>query len=509
MATGNPTQAIQTNFGAIVQQGASTFAQNAERKRVQAERDYQKQLQFEDRYGIDESLFNLEDTEFRTVNDTTTEALSMARDRYYDVYKALQKDPTNLDLKKRLGKIKNSVTNIGMSHQKMQALGEDYLKKIQNDEISGVDEEDWQTKLEAADEGRVAINYDADDNMQFLFYDKDGKLADVKGYKELLSGSLVNKIDVDTEVNELVKNIGGFKQSTVEGEYIRTQNVYGEAQQTQVNEWLDSQLKDDDVMADMLNQVTGGESKKKEGFTEEEYNKVKGYVERQVQGKYKGEDTLSANQVALTNKRIAADREKTKAGKGSVSLSPSVDSDGQPLIDKDNNVEFSVSRKKSDGSNVPIEIKTDNSDIFVSTIKRDYNGRLSVEGNQRVKLAGTYKSRDEALKSAKEEFKGKSLRRITESATSKGTYYAVTEYSDSDETLINAVADQIGEGDYEQLRDKLDASFQERFNANYEPFISMPVPEITPQQRNPASIQDLTDEQKQAARAKIDSLRKQ
>lgn len=119
-------------------------------------------------------------------------------------------------------------------------------------------------------------------------------------------------------------------------------------------------------------------------------------------------------------------------------------------------------------------------------------------------MAGTYGSRDEAQKAAEQEFSR--LKRIHQDKANKGTYYAVTEYSDSDETLINAVADQIGEGDYEQLRDKLDASFQERFNAGYEPFISMPVPEITPQQRKPAAIQDLTDEQRKAARAKIDSL---
>ena len=90
-----PTQAVSTNFGDIMRQG------QAEARAVRSERRLEQQLvdkrrkEFKDEWGIDEDLFNLDDTEFRTVNDATTEALHKYRDRYYDVYKQLEKEPVS------------------------------------------------------------------------------------------------------------------------------------------------------------------------------------------------------------------------------------------------------------------------------------------------------------------------------------------------------------------------------------------------------------------------------
>ena len=161
MAVAQSTQAIQTNFGDIVQRGVAGYQRAQALEDARQQREYDRQLEFEDRYGLDESLFQLEDTEFRTLNDATTEALAQARDRYYDVYKALQKDPTNVDLKKRLGKVRNFVTTMGQSHQKMMEMGQNYLQKVQEGKISGVDEDNWREQLEAYDEGRVRVMMDA------------------------------------------------------------------------------------------------------------------------------------------------------------------------------------------------------------------------------------------------------------------------------------------------------------------------------------------------------------
>lgn len=477
MAVAQPTQATQTNFGDIVQRGVSNYqrAQAFEDQRRQAEID--RQNEFEDRYGLDESLFQLEDTEFRTVNDATTEALAQARDRYYDVYKALQKDPTNVDLKKRLGKIRNFVTTIGASHEKMAAMGEEYLKKVQEGTISGVDEENWREQIEAYDNGRIRVMMDADDNAQFVFYGDDGQIKNAVKYTELLRGNLLDKVDIRSEVSELVKGLGGYEKDTPDGMYIRTQKGYGIDQRNAANQWIDAQLEDEATMADLLNQVDG--SKKREGFTEDEYNKVRQYLQTEIEGRYVQSETMKPDQAKITQYRVNNSGTQT-ALKGNVRLSPSKDADNQPLIDANNNVEFSVSRRNSTGAYEPIEIKTDNSDIFISTVKRDYEGRLYVEGSQRVKMEGSYKSPEEARKAANSQYSG--LRRIIEDKDKRGSYYAIIDYNSSDETLINNLANQTNFGDYEGLRNEMDNIFYNTFDSDYEPFISMDVPTFENQQ---------------------------
>lgn len=492
MAVTQTTQASGTNFGDIVQRGVAGVQRAQAMEDARREREYQRQLEFEDRYGLPEELLTLEDSGLRTVDDVTTEAMSQARDRYYKVYKELQKDPTNVDLKKRLARIKSTVGTLGMNHQKMVELGQKYVEMLANDQVSGVDEEDIRQMISGYDRGDVKVHFDENDQLEYLFYDENGQLVNRKKYTELARRDITPKMNVDQEVNELVKGLGGFEKDTPDGIYIRTTKGYGVPQIEAANQWIDAQMEDESRMADLLYQATNGEVVKREGFTEEDRNAVTEYLQTAIKGRFTESDTLKPDTAKAARYRVNS-QGATGGEKGEIRITAAQDSDGQPLIDQKNNVEFNVSRRTSSGAYEPIEIKTDNSDIFISTIKRDYQGRLVAEGNQRVKMSGTYDSREKAEQAAQAKY-GSFLGHVVEDKQS-GSYYAVIPYEESDETLINTLGNQLGLGGYTEMRDKLDEVFEAKFNAGYEPFISAPLPQVdnnrptgTQQQQQPNSV---------------------
>jgi hypothetical protein len=386
------TQPIQEDFGGIVQQGIGMVQQAQENARLKEEARHKKLLEFEDRYGIPEEKFQLEDTQFRTVNDVTTEALAQARDRYYDVYKALQQDPTNIDLKKRLGKIKNTVTQLGSTHQKFMALGEDYLAKIENDEISGVDEEDWREKLEAADEGRLAVTYDENDNMQILFYDKEGAIGDVMPYKSLLGSSLTKRVDVDDQVDAVVKTLGQDIETKSEGGYLVKRNIFGDRQKNTVSDWIDGQLGTDeaslqtnDVMADLLYQASNGTIKKKENFTEEERQNVKQWLINKVEGKVTQSVERQADPLALARERAATT--PTKDTRRGADLIQVATSGNAPIVESDGGLTFTLGK--------PSAIDATKSDRAVNRIRYNPdNDSIVLEAQNRIKLKDVQEMED-------------------------------------------------------------------------------------------------------------------
>jgi hypothetical protein len=366
----------------------------------------------------------------------------------------------------------------------MVELGQKYVDMLANDQVSGVDEEDIKQMIAGYDRGDVKVHFDENDQLEYLFYDENGQLVNRKKYTELARRDITPKVNVDQEVNELVKGLGGFEKDTPDGIYIRTTKGYGVPQIEAANQWIEAQMEDESRMSDLLYQATNGEVVKRQGFTEEDKEAVSQYLQTAIRGRFTESDTLKPDTAKSARYRVDS-RGATGGEKGDVRITAAQDSDGQPLIDNKNNVEFNVSRRASSGAYEPIEIKTDNSDIFVSTIKRDYDGRLVVEGNQRVKMSGTYDTREEAEQAAEQKYG--SFLRVTEDKQS-GTYYAVIPYEESDETLINALGNQLNLGGYTEMRDKLDEVFQAKFNAGYEPFISAPLPTVD--NNTPASTEE-------------------
>ncbi len=455
----NPTQAANVDFGGIMNQGLQRLDAKKEQERLAAEREEKKRLDFEDRYGIDEELFTLEDTEFRTVNDTATEAVSLYRDRYYDVYQQLQEDPTNLQLKKRLGKIKGSVTKLGQSTTKIKEIGEEYLEMMKNDELSDVDEARWREILESTDEGRVKVQMDADDNMQYLFYDKSGKLQDVMPFKDLVKGTLTKRVDLDKELGDLVKTIGRSVEDTVGGGFITTTDKFGAPQEKFVNDFIDSYLGTDKksleanpVLADLLNQATGGSSKKREGFTEDERQYVKKYLKDRTQSMY-GETTKKKQMAQRSAGRAPTAAELKLPRTSDIQVSVS---NGAPTTDKNGRLVFTLGK--------PIAPDAAKSDRMIGYIKLGKDGSIQVAGEERIKAKG-----EQVSQAQKEIASGKPTNWIEDAMGADGsvTYYRIEPFdedSNGNPALINKIANMYGVKDadgltavlYQRLVDKYD-----------------------------------------------------
>jgi hypothetical protein len=308
-----PTQAIQTDFGDIMNQSLSRADTLRREKKAEDEVLRKEKLaqteKFRDTYGFDEDLMVLQDSEFRTLNDATTQTMHKLRDRYYDVFKQLEQTPNDLEGKKRLGKITSSIKNIRQSYEKMQLMGEDYKKKLAEGKLSGVHEKKWQEILEATDQGTLNIQLDKNDNLQFMFYDKPDKdgnatLGKVMSYKELIQGSLYDKVDIAENIDGIVKSFGENITASIEGGFAVTESELGETNKEIASDMIMGQLEDDAVMADILNQMEG--SMQETDFTDEQRLKVHDEMMKRVEARF----GKKVQKQQLRDDRTSADKTK-------------------------------------------------------------------------------------------------------------------------------------------------------------------------------------------------------
>jgi hypothetical protein len=367
----NPTTAANVDFGAIMNQNLDRLALNQERDRLAAEREAKRNQEFEDKYGINEDQYVLEDTQFRDINDAATEAVSLLRDRRWKVYQELKQNPSD-ENKKRLGKIDNSVKKLSASNQKMAELSETFVTMLENDEISGVDEDRIRNMIESVERGDIKVHLDNDDNMSYLFYDKNKKLQDVTSFGDLMKESPTKRIDLDTELDAIVKAVGTDDIDTVNGRYIKSSNVFGEDQARFVNGEIDAFLGTDErslevnpTLADLLNQATGGSSKKTKNFTEDERQFVKNYLLQQTKDRYS--ESIKLKERQQPRAQSAADAKKPKAADINIAFQGS-----QPTRDSEGNFVFTISK--------PVAVDPTKSDRKIDTIKSDSQGNIIVEG---------------------------------------------------------------------------------------------------------------------------------
>lgn len=351
MAIATTTQAIQTDFGRIAQQGAQQIQQSQLLEEQRQERQYNKMQDLEDRYGIPPEDFTLEDTEFRTLNDVQAEAMSSARDSYFDVYKQLEKDPTNVDLKKKLSRIKGSVASIRAANEKFMTLGEEYLTKLENDEISGVDEDDLFKNLQAIEKGRYKQRFDENGRLQILTYDKDGKLEDTLSYKELINRDVISRVKVDEELDGLMERLGEDNLTTAKGGRLVTTNQFGARQQQAAMDYINSTLgegeetlEENHALADLLYQASGKKTKKRGNFTEEERTQVKEWMMNKIAGRYDNKVTMAADPVWAQQQ--ANYRASNRTSSKEVSADDvKIGSNGEdPMITADGRVFFSIGK---------------------------------------------------------------------------------------------------------------------------------------------------------------------
>lgn len=461
-----PTEAITEDFGGIVQQGIAQINQQRELERQRQQQEQDRLSEFQDKYALPEELLHLDTTEFRSVNDASVEAVAQYRDRYYDVFKQLQNDPTNLQLKKRLSSLKSGIMQLKSVHGKMKGLGEQYLEAVANDQVSEVQAERWRQELEAYDEGKVRVRVNDNDHLELLTYDKEGKLVGVKDYRSLLNDSLMKRNDIHSELDTMAKRLGAEKKTFVEGDYLVTKNVFGDKQKMAAAREIDAYVTNDETMADLYQQLIDNSSRRESGFTDEERASVKGALLQRLEDRYGETVDLQANPVALQRMRAAearAAREQDREDKEGKPDIVAATKNGQPQIDNEGNFVFALTKATA--------IDPAKSDTRIDVLKGTADGMISLEGQGREKVKdvpeGATLEEVRALNNDASIF-------AEQTGPDKVTYYKNVPFSieydpngDNDTTrkVINSFAARAGFTNEDGLRDAMYDAFVKQFGA--------------------------------------------
>tara|TARA_R110000822_G_scaffold36734_12_gene103239 strand:- start:5944 stop:7518 length:1575 start_codon:yes stop_codon:yes gene_type:complete len=471
MATGNPTQAIQTNFGQIAQQGVAQVQQAQALEDQRKEAKYKKMQDLEDRYGIPAEDFMLEDTEFRTLNDVQTEAMSGARDKYYDVFKKLEQDPTNVGLKKQLSRIKGSVGAIQSTHEKFMALGEEYVTKMENDEISGVDEDDLFEKLQAVEKGRYKIRWDDNDRLQVITYDEKGEISDTLNYKELINRDVISKVKVDEDLDKLMERIGEDNLTTAQGGRLVTTNAFGARQEQAAMEHIDSvlgtneaSLNENNALADLLYQQSNGKIKKRGNFTEDERQQVKEWMMNKVRGRYDNKVTMAGDPV-WNQRQANANRSNRSLTKAEMEA-PDSKKLSVSTIGGDTNEPLMRDGKMLFNYNGAIQLDAAKTSTRYDGIQYGADGQIEIIGQKLIKEKGIQTVDDEAVvQKTREEIATKNkvslgsvvAEYIADKAGNKMvTYYVEKPDVTSDPQLVSKYGNILNLGDYKGVQEYLD-----------------------------------------------------
>jgi len=399
----------------------------------------------EDRFGINEDDYVLEGTEFRTVNDAATESVSLLRDEYYNTYKQLQADPTNIELKKKLGKLSNGAKSLKQTNEKFKEIGEQYVTALGEDQISGVDETEWKERLEAYDEGRVKTKLDENGDLNYLFYDKDGSFSDAVSFNDFVKGSLIKKVDIGSEADAFLESIGSTKKDEVTGAFIKTEDVFGARQREQASELVTGFLDSDDIVADVLNQMNG--SRQRSDFTEDQKIQAHNYLVEQIENRY--DETIS-----LKNRPIRQPRAKTASELKQPSTSKlNVATDNGGALLRNGNVVFTYAGG--------LQIDPNKTDRAIDRIQMSPDGQITLFGQDKIKIKGVEGETDAQKVAKKENITLADL--IEETDGNKVTYYKKEPITLKGEVAINKLGNILKVSDEQGLRQVLLDKLAEKF----------------------------------------------
>ena len=309
-----PTQAVTEDFGGMYLDAVQTQKQDEERKRLEEERKQARKDKFSEKYGINEDDYVLPDTEFRTINDVGLEAITQYRDLRYDVEKEFENDPTNMELKKKLGNIDNAAKRLKQATLSIQKVGEKYLKMMDEDKISGLHENKWRDILVGHDTGNMKVKIDQESaNQKYVFYNEKGELAEVQTLKELMDGHIIERVDVDENIDSFMKGIGKYVVDKNTGGYIVTEDIFGQKQLDAALGQINPLLENDDTMADLYYQYTGEKSDQEENFSPQQKEQVKDWLLGKIKGRYSEKTSMqqkrepSQSSSGSGNKNITVD----------------------------------------------------------------------------------------------------------------------------------------------------------------------------------------------------------
>ena len=377
------TQAITEDFGGIAREGMQDIIAQQDKVKAEELAKTKRNEEWDDKYGTNEDDYFIEGSGFRTADDTALEAVSLMRDRRWEVLEKFKADPNNMQYKRQLANIDANVKRLKATNEKFGGMYTKYMDMLEKDELSALDEDKWQDRFERYENGEIKTTADKDNNLVYNFYKKgeDGKLVreDVQSYNEFIKEDFIRKVNIDDELDTMVERIGRTALDEVSGGFINSSDTWGASQEKFANDTIDAflgtdekSLKNNDTLADIINQQTGGSSMQRDNFTEAQRQGAKTALMNRLKGMY---DEKSVKK-KLPNPPAQTAAEAKKVDRTNISLA--TDGTGAPIM-KGDSVGFTL--------NKPIQIGAADKNAMIDGIYMNPdNNAISYSGQQRRKI---------------------------------------------------------------------------------------------------------------------------
>lgn len=322
--------------------GGIKARENAEEKLADeraAVRKAQSVKDWEEKFGLKEGDFVNKYTGFQKYDDVLTDFAMYSTDRYLDLQDQARQSLESGDniarnqIEGQMIKQKSDFKEVAKAQESLGTLFESYQKATQEGKVSGASKHFEDIMQSIFMDKNVAIRYDDNNNLVLTGLtpaDAQKYGLSVKGgngepfvvpFQDVMDGSFswYEKQQIsgkDGLVSNIVNDLGQITVEGVDGMFkTSTQEWKDDIHGKAADNHIDSLLGNDEVMGDLLYQLSGGEKAKMFDFSEGDYKLVKDKMKEMVRAGYSEEfgkefDTGRATNAREWHKISKKDEEK-------------------------------------------------------------------------------------------------------------------------------------------------------------------------------------------------------
>lgn len=324
-----PDNSISQGLQFWGQQAAQERQNNKLLKEREQIRQDKKEEEFDKNFGSLEEFRN-KLSGFKTYDQIGADYTTKVRDEYVKEYnrasEALRTGNAQerKDAEMRMRTLKGTFVQVNDMTDRFAKLFEEYKNKTN---ISGVDA-DWQNKIQSVlVDNKFEIVPDKNGNplIKGIFKNKKGEdeLFEVN-YQELMDGSFrsYDRQEIRGKgglVEKVLTNLGSYEEIKEKGLITTTSKLWNDNIEKAVEVHLDTMIGNDEIVADILNQLDSTSTKKK-GFSDDEKEKVRKVLYSAIRGgydeKYSEQFNKDRGAYITANRKISADERHNKVMEG-------------------------------------------------------------------------------------------------------------------------------------------------------------------------------------------------
>lgn len=318
---------IQENLVRLGDQAVRLRANRQAERQAEADRNSKELADWEKKYGFNRDDFKGKHTGFQSYDDVNYDAINYMTDEYLKIQREAE-NASPIERRKMTSKLNKIMANVDRMKEMSEFYAtnyEGYKEAAEAGKVSGSSKNYESDIQEMLINSNGAIRMDDDYNLQYhvVRNGEDGsQIVSKYNYNDIMDGTVSwnEKIDLlgdEGYVNQLVDTLGKNTNTTEDGFTKTTSQIWDEEIQGKATDQLiEMSLNSDSTMADLLDQTMEEGSTKSSGFTQEEYDYVKGRLKEQVKNsydtKFKEEFNSSKANYSLGVSRLQLAKDKAK-----------------------------------------------------------------------------------------------------------------------------------------------------------------------------------------------------